>query len=879
MVNEKIQKTNSKNKTLFAIVLILMLTTTAFMIGIPEAQAVDIPTYLLINVAPDPIGVGQTVYVNTFLSKPPPTVSSMYGDRYANITIQVTRPDGTKQTLGPYMSDPTGGVWASIVPALTGEYSFQSFYPGQTLTGESPLYPGSKNLATNLNLVGSYMMPSVSEKVTLTVQATQISSYSSPALPTDYWARPIYSTNFAWAQLGGNWFGLRAPSFATTGMYDASGNFAPYTTAPNTAHIVWTKPTKFGGQVGAPFNADQESQYTSTSILYNHFEPIVLYGILYYVHYPTIPQVLASWEAVDLRTGKTIWSRPAGETGDEILRMGQIWKFHSIQEYGSLAFLWSVPRTGSMSLRLYDAMTGIYMANFTGATNMPFLMDFEARYQGTLLGWYTSGGNLTLWNSTKAMEASATNAVRGDIVRDIRPTGNINFSAGIQWTLPIANKIGNAAISPGLGIAARTPEMLLLTSAPLYAPQASSGFSVEAGYNSKTGQLIWGPLNRTIPAFQDIALLCARDGVYVTHNKDTNEAYGYSLTNGQQLWGPVKLQGNAWSSIARAADIAYGKVYIWDYGGYVNALDQQTGKIVWTFTPRSAGYDSPYGIFPLWHFGTGSIADGKLFLSEGHMYNPPLFPNAQRLAINTTTGELVWSVLSFSGRMSAAHADGYIVQWNSYDCQIYTFGKGQTATTISTQDFAAPKGTPILIQGTITDQSPGETCLGIPAAGTAAISDESMSKWMEYLYMQQPKPTNTTGVPVKLTAIDPNGNTQDIGTATSDTDGKYSLMWTPPVEGKYTITATFSGSDSYYASHESTALAVNAPSAQPTQAPTATPTSTIAPTVAPTSTGTASPSPVPNTGLAIGTEVYLGITAAVVFAAVAATALFLRKRK
>ena len=44
--------------------------------------------------------------------------------------------------------------------------------------------------------------------------------------------------------------------------------------------------------------------------------------------------------------------------------------------------------------------------------------------------------------------------------------------------------------------------------------------------------------------------------------------------------------------------------------------------------------------------------------------------------------------------------------------------------------------------------------------------------------MQQPHPTNTTGVPVTLTAIDPNNNFVTLGTATSDASGYYSFNLT-----------------------------------------------------------------------------------------------------
>jgi len=130
----------------------------------------------------------------------------------------------------------------------------------------------------------------------------------------------------------------------------------------------------------------------------------------------------------------------------------------------------------------------------------------------------------------------------------------------------------------------------------------------------------------------------------------------------------------------------------------------------------------------------------------------------------------------------------------------------------------------VVISGTVIDQSPGHTCLGIPEAGTPAISDASMSAWMEYLYMQQPEPTNATGVPVTLTEIDPNGNTYTIGTTTSNIAGQYKYVFTPTVPGTYTIIATFAGSNSYFGSTAETSM-LYSPPASATAAPTATPTS------------------------------------------------------
>jgi hypothetical protein len=97
---------------------------------------------------------------------------------------------------------------------------------------------------------------------------------------------------------------------------------------------------------------------------------------------------------------------------------------------------------------------------------------------------------------------------------------------------------------------------------------------------------------------------------------------------------------------------------------------------------------------------------------------------------------------------------------------------------------------------------------------------------MEYVYMQKPRPTNATGVPIVLNVVDANGNYRQIGTVTSDSEGFYSFNWKPDIEGKYTVYATFEGSNSYWPSRAVTAFAVD-PAPE-----TATPQPTLAPSMA-----------------------------------------------
>ena len=101
------------------------------------------------------------------------------------------------------------------------------------------------------------------------------------------------------------------------------------------------------------------------------------------------------------------------------------------------------------------------------------------------------------------------------------------------------------------------------------------------------------------------------------------------------------------------------------------------------------------------------------------------------------------------------------------------------------------------------------------------MSDADQAKWMEYVYMQQVKPTDAVGVEVTLTVLDPNGNTYDVGTATSDVDGFFKAAFIPQVSGEYTITASFAGSESYWPSAAKTAINVEqAPEATPGPTPT-----------------------------------------------------------
>jgi len=812
----------SKNKTAMAIALFLMATILFSMLALQIANAHDppwsIPTWAFLSIEPDPIGVGQEAFINFWIDKVPPTASAQYGDRWHNFKVTVTDPDGNEEILGPFTSDDTGGTSTRYVPSKLGTYKFEFNFPGQTITGENPGPTGTYQS----QYIGDYYKPATSSVVELIVQDEQIGYLPQTPLPTDYWERPIYSENLDWYRISGNWFGFAMQSHGGA-YYNISGNFNPYTRAPNTAHIIWTKPLAFGGIIGGEFGGSQYgSSYYQTPQYEPKFQGIAINGILYYKSVPGSSTYPEGWVAVNMRTGETVWTK---DTSNSLL-CGQVLSYVSPNQFGGLPYLWSyestvAPNTGT-TYGLYDATTGNWILNIVNGTRFSKIVEAD---DGSLLGYYTNNTDHTLvmWNSTKAIIGPLDVPSGYPVGWMWRPIqgAEVPFEYGIQMKAPLVTTYDGEEISPNLSIMTMSSDIVLLHSTPI--SRWGLGWDLWVGYDAHSGQKIWGPINHTYTAFARMKDSPAMQGMIFEFTHPTMTWEAYSLKTGQKVWGPTEPYPNAWGyHVAYDPIAAYGMLYEADFAGYLHAYDMTTGELEWQFHTGESGYETPYGVYNLYHIE--AVADGKIYAEGGHTYSPPLYRGAQLWCINATTGEKIWSVSSFTmvNQATAVLADGILVEPNAYDNRIYAFSKGRSAVTISAPETTQPLGESVLVKGTVTDQSPGQTCLGIPAAGTPAIADESMSDWMEYLYMQQPKPTNATGVKVTISVIDPNGNCYDVGTTTSTIDGFYKLSFTPPVPGEYYVYATFEGSESYYSSSAVTAIDVEeapAATAEPTPMP------------------------------------------------------------
>jgi hypothetical protein len=865
---ENTLETLKKKIVAFTIALFFMLSLVASAALVSNVHAaaatVDIPTLAFINVAPNPCGIGQQVTVDFWLSVP-----LLDSERAVNMTVVETNPSGVSTTLGPFTSDITGGTTTYFTPTATGNYTFEFFYAGQYLTDGYSNY---------------YEEPSHSVVTTLTVKTTMATGIPFTPLPTSYWQTPVNAENVQnWYALTGPWLGLAADFSASTGQYNVTSNYNPYTTGPTTSHILWTKPWCVGGVAGGQAGGTETSDFWTTSQYEPKWAPVVMDGMLYSTYYTTDTDYSNGIVAWNLYNGQYMWT--INTSNPLLCGMQIVWE--SPNQYGVvgpyLITEGGIPSNPFADYNLYDALTGAYVCSIVngppsfllpggfggGYNTVDSNGNFIAYYVNTTAGTETvhpepgvsevittTGPTLCEWNMTEAL--GETNAPGSFAEWVISPGGSYQWDDGLVYaaqTIPTTlngqplgavTMFGFSGLNfGGLNFGQMGSNVIVMTvGAGIGSVGETTGWLVEAGFNQNTGALLWGPYNRTETPYTRLSEngpQLSADGIYVNLNEATYVYTGYSLTTGSALYTKTLTANgatpNAYDSygILDLVDPGTGVLYLWGLGGDIWAINMTNGdQIWWTDTAilsGPSGTETPYGIWPLWVQGTGQVAcPGIIYLDEGHQYSPPLFHGAQYLAINMTNGQLVWKVLGFADT-GAEVSYGILTLYNAYDGQIYAFGRGPSDTTVTAPDLGVTTATPVTITGTVTDVSPGSQQEAVAANfpnGLPCVSDASMSQFMEAVYEQQPMPTNITGVPVTLTETDHNGNTYTIGTTTSDSSGTFAYTWTPPIVGNYTIVATFGGSGGYYGSCAETHIYASAPA--PTAAPTASPPTGLATT-------------------------------------------------
>jgi hypothetical protein len=739
--------------------------------GVTPNLTVAVTPYL--SFRPNPIGVGQSLLVNIWTTPPPAA------NRYlAGFSVTITKPDGTNTTVGPinsYVAD--GTAWFEYVPDQPGAYFLKfdfagTYFPAGTYingvlngTGLPTGFGGTPSTYQS-----TWFTPASTAEQPLTVQAEQVASWPPSLLPTSYWTRPVSPENREWAAILGNspW-----PFFN-----EARDYLGPFVIAPNTAHVVWRRQGIISGIMGG----DTGTFSLNTR---ENSDPGVIYAGRAYmdVNKPGVGLVA---QCFDIRTGQVFYEIPYSQGGYTPLLISYVEGTTAVP--GAIpslsAELIAADRSGLAGqvrlpsrLMKVDPWTGLITTNVTGMTGIfnsnQFVLsvqdrgtNFSASNRYRLINWTTVGSSTNF-----------TSRILNNISYPVSslPT-DIDFDRGIGVQI---NRFGAGQVYGG----------------NLYA------------INLITGNVLWNITTDPETPFSGSCSSIEDGKVAVVFEDRFWKAY--DILTGNLAWKSELLDypwGDFWSYQACSA---YGMIYAGSYTAFY-ALNWTNGKVAWKFESPATPFETPYvngngsSVYS-WH-SAAIVADGKVYTyTSEHTPSQPITRGWHFYCLNATTGEKVWSLTGSgidSRRFRGTAADGYLAIQNTYDGYMYIIGKGPTATTVSAPQGGNANGTSVLIQGTVMDMSPGKP-------NTPCVSKESMSDWMDYLYLQHQLPNNTTGVPVTLTAIDPNGNTIDIGTTTTNGFyGGFSFSWTPPRTGSYTIIASFLGDDSYGTSTAATGLNV-----------------------------------------------------------------------
>ena len=532
---------------------------------------------------------------------------------------------------------------------------------------------------------------------------------------------------------------------------------------------------------------------------------------------------------------------------------------------------------------MYDANTGNLILQIANAILGGTTVEGP---NGELLVYVLGNNWLAMWNSSLCIQNSAPtypvpfNSFNNEWTWRPGQNFTLDWSTGVQWNATVQTypMEAIAGINSGVILGATNTGLGGILGAP-------QSYDMEVGYSSTTGQQLWVQ-NVTLPSGPATGFTYVvgpmADGIFTAYDALAEQWYGFNANTGEKVWGPTVADTDPWGSEAGFSSLTANGILYGLAADGVSAFNLTNGQLLWRFHGIDSGTDFPgFTYYPFVTSGM-TIADGKVYVNTGDTHGDAMLRGAQLYCVNATTGALIWNINNFADGNPMPISDGVLLTDNMYDNQIYAWGMGPTKTTVNAPDVGVTTSTPITITGTVTDISAGASQQAVAANfpnGLPCISDASMTQWMEYVYMQQPKPTNATGVTVALTTLDSNGNTYSIGNVTTDDSGNYGLMWTPPVPGLYKVMAAFCGSNSYYMSSAVTYMSAGeAPSPAVIGTPAPTPVSSPA-----TLTATPSPvvtvTPVPPPSSAGVPTTYIVIAAVAIIVVVAAAALALRRKK
>ena len=786
------KKQNYKLK-ISTISLTLLLTISAIFVSLPSVTGQNAKmTYAFLGAVPNPVGKGQTVLLHVGVTQELQTVAM----GWEGLSVTIERPDGQTDTITDIRTDSTGGTTVSYTPDMAGSYFLTGHFPEQVTTAQK----GAGSMFTGYVPTGTVMLASDSQVMELVVTEDAIPYYPGQSKPNEYWTRPIDAQLREWSPIAGSWlFGG-----ATFGGTDIPNRHAPYNEdAPESAHILWTKPFTIGGLAGGA--TGDHGMECGDAYEGKWGSALVVCGMLYYrTGAYDRPR---EWHCVDIHTGEELWARVFQD--NETLDFGQLFYWSSYNYHGVFPYLYVATGGGGFffgpagpeTWDAYDPYTGEW--RFT-IENVPS----GTRVTGPNGEFYKfdvdlTADRLSVWNMTAVISNQGSWGSQAHLqTHDGEDPSAITIDVAIPADLPGSVQ----EIRFGDRIVGGSVSTSEVSSWAISLVPGQEG--TELYRKTWAAPAAWALGNETVSWYGT----SVAEGVFVVWSKETQQFYGFSTDTGDYLW-TTEPQHYLDFHVATEASIVYGKLYSCGVSGIVYCYDLETGNRLWAYESTD-----PYQEILWtnnWWTQIDFITDGKIYIGHSeHSVIDPKPRGAPFQCIDAETGELIWRADGLFRQTNwggtGVIGDSIIATQDTYDQQVYAIGKGPSEITATINNNVAPRTSSVLVTGTVMDVSPGtkevNRMLRFPN-GVPAVSDESMSEWMLYVYKQFSRP-DATGVTIKFAAVDPNNNYIELGDTVSDSYGNYAFDFNPDNVGQYMIIATFEGSNSYYPSTAITYLNV-----------------------------------------------------------------------
>jgi outer membrane protein assembly factor BamB len=806
--------------------------------------------------------------------------------RFHNYKLTIKAPDGTTSTqVFGVISDTTSSQFTKLTPDQVGTYTLTFDFPGQVYGQNGNGYEKSSLIndtyvastsTTTLTVqqdpipaaITSYPLPTAywthpiygENSFWFSISSNWLGS-GSP-VPAGYtsssmfrsdavgsltshimWTRPLQFGGVA----GGNQFvaGSSNPDGAAQGaMYFEGSSYQPRFVNPIiiSGYLYYTEPRSFSGPSSGP--TDCVDLRTGQVIWSRSDVPAISFGYIYNLWDPdqhgTYPPILFTANfarAFDAYSGDQLFNVTGVPTGTAVAGPGGEQIRYVLTNTGTTANpAWYLQQWNSSKMWIYDinpfSGAGSVSPSLINASNLAFVTTFpasptSAAYTNTI----TVNANIPINDTTLGLTGQYATSIT-----------SYDWNVSIPWR-------NTMTLTPTV-IGANYGDIMLCRngSLPIGFAASQNGasqapytmFAVNLnGSKGQIGSILWMK-NYNPPAGNITMQLPSIDyqtRVFVYQYYETMQWVGFNLDTGVPMWGPTEPETAFnyydWSGYNPGV-MAYGNLYSGGFGGVLYCFNDLTGELKWTYgnggvgNSTYAGLNVFYGVYPSY---VQNIANGVVyFAADEHTIPNPLYKGTLARALNATTGQEIWTLSEYPSEWAYsgsqwATADGFTAFMNGLDNNVYSIGRGPSSLTVQAPLTEIAVGNKVVIQGTVMDISAGTTQTQQAADfphGVPVASDASMKDWMGYVYQQKPLPTNFTGVPVTISAVDPNGNSITIGNAITDTNGKFHYTWTTPnVPGDYTVKATFAGTNGYWPSADNTALTV-------TEAPQTTATPTIA---------------------------------------------------